>query len=175
MDLGRPALAVHTGLRGGTIYAVLLVTGAYGSQPRAGAIHGPLIGYTACMRIRYAAGTALLLVAATGCSASHHASSSPSPAPASAISTVAQPVTARQAAQRIGATGYTDCGPAPGGGIISSGVARYHGHMIGIDAFVTNAARDAWLQVAAGFAVAPWIKGTSWVAYMASGDGCKAI
>lgn len=120
------------------------------------------------------AGTALVL-ALTGCSASLHVSSNPSPAPASAVSTVAQPVSARQAAQQIGASGYSDCGPAPGGGIISSGLARYHGKMIGIDAFVTDADRDAWLQVASGFGIAPWIKGTAWVAYVAAGKGCAAI
>jgi hypothetical protein len=96
---------------------------------------------------------------------------------AGSVQVVPQPVTARQAATMIGATGYTDCGPAPGGGITSSGIAVYHGAVYGFDAFADDSSRDAWVQTVKAFGIVPRLKGHSWVAYLPVGKGlgCAAI
>jgi hypothetical protein len=125
---------------------------------------------------RGAAAAGLTALALAGCGTAATATSSPPSAkPGGIIATIIQPTTAAQAATQLGATGYTDCGSAPGGGVITSGIAQYKGKQIGIDAFATAQIRDAWLKTVASFGVVAWLEGSTWVAYLATGSGCKAI
>lgn len=78
-----------------------------------------------------------------------------------------------QVAALMSATGFTDCGPHPLGGVSGSGTAYLAGARIGIDTFAGPAQRDSWLQVSADFGIVPLRQGANWVAYKATDQTAK--
>ena len=110
-------------------------------------------------------------VAGCGGQAVHHAASAP--AAPSSVQTLPQPPTPQQVATTLHATGFTDCGPAPGGGVTDHGTAYLRSERIGIDTFPGPGIRDSWKKVAAGFGIAPFAQGTTWVAYKATAQHAK--
>jgi hypothetical protein len=86
------------------------------------------------------------------------------------------PPTARQVAGMVAASGFTDCGPHPAGGVTDSGTAILDGFRVGIDTFPGTAQLTAWEQAAADLGVVPWHQGSTWVVYKAvtqAGGGCQ--
>ena len=126
------------------------------------------------MRARRAAGAAAcaaVALAAAGCGGSAPAGSA---APAAGTAVAAPPAASAVAAE-IGAAGFTDCGPAPLGGVTDGGVAELDGKRVGIDVFPGQPERDAWLATAAKLGVAPFRESADWVAYVAvtqAGPAC---
>ena len=116
---------------------------------------------------------AAALAAAAGLAACG-GTSSPSPVgqvtrnPAPAVPTIAQ------VASALHATGATDCGRAPLGGVVDSGTAYLGSERIGIDTFAGSPARNAWLKVAASAGVVPLAQRTDWVSYKALSQWGKA-
>jgi len=94
----------------------------------------------------------------------------------SSVTQVPQPPSASSVAQQLGLTGFTDCGPAPTGGVTDSGTGLKGSERIGIDTFPSQDVRDTWIKTAAKLGVVPaWESGT-WVAYKAltqSAKGCN--
>jgi hypothetical protein len=86
----------------------------------------------------------------------------------------ALPPTARQVAQQIGATGFTECGKAL---LYStdSGTAYIGREKIGINTFGNQKARDAWLNDAEPLGVTAFRESSTWVAYVALSQsaGCS--
>ena len=99
-------------------------------------------------------------------------SSSPA-APAQSAPAVPGPQSAAQIARQAGATGFTDCGPAPIGGVTDSGAAYMHGKRVGIDTFPSAKQRDTWLATAADFGIVPSQKGDTWVLYISVNQKAK--
>ncbi len=110
-------------------------------------------------------------VAGCGGQAVHHAASAP--AAPSSVQRLPQPVTPQQVATELKATGFTDCGPAPTGGVTDSGTAYLGSERIGIDTFPSPDIRDGWKKVSAGFGIAPFAQGNTWVAYKAVAQHAK--
>ncbi len=112
---------------------------------------------------------AVVVLAAAACSGADSSGTAPGSAPPTAASPrqLAQPPSARQVAAQIGATRFTDCGPAPLGGVQDNGTAWYGGYKLGIDTFAGATQRNAWLRVAADAGVSPLFEGPDWVAYRA--------
>jgi hypothetical protein len=134
------------------------------------------------MKIKKLAVAGLLSVAALSAAA---CSSSPSITPATvaspsststAIQKLAIPPTAGQIASEIHATGFTDCGSAPLGGVVDAGMAKLDGKRIGIDTFANASVRDSWEATAAKLGVVPFEQAATWVVYTAvsqTGTGCE--
>ena len=112
--------------------------------------------------MRYAAGVLAALLLA-GCSG--HASQAGTP--------LATPPAAGDVARLLHAARFTDCGPAPGGGVTDSGTAYLDGKRIGIDTFPSADVRDRWEKAARGVGVAPFRQAPQWVAYRAVDHDAK--
>lgn len=94
---------------------------------------------------------------------------------APAVTSLPQPPTASAVAAQLGATGFTDCGPAALGGVSDSGTAYKGSERIDIDTFPGPVQRDSWKKAAAPLGIAVAWQGASWVAYrtpLQSGHGC---
>jgi hypothetical protein len=106
--------------------------------------------------------TAVLLLAACGS--------------APAVTSLPQPPTASAVAAQLGATGFTDCGPAELGGVSDSGTAYKGGERIAVDTFPGTAQRDSWKKAVAPLGIAVAWQGADWVAYRVprqAGRGCQ--
>lgn len=86
---------------------------------------------------------------------------------AACSSAPAQPPTPQVVAQNLHATGFTDCGPAPIGGVTDSGTAYLNAERIGIDTFPGADVRDNWEKASRDFGIVPFAQGDTWVAYKA--------
>jgi hypothetical protein len=84
-----------------------------------------------------------------------------------------QPATARQVAAQLGASGFTDCGPAPAAGVTDAGVAYLGGRKIAIDTFPGPGIRDQWLSAVRSFGIVPFRQGAQWVAYASTSPGMR--
>ena len=94
---------------------------------------------------------------------------------APAVTSLPQPPTASAVAAQLGATGFTDCGPAELGGVSDYGTAYKGSERIAIDTFPGPAQRDSWKKAAAPFGIAVAWQGATWVAYRAphqAAHGC---
>lgn len=94
---------------------------------------------------------------------------------APAVTSLPQPPTASAVAAQLGATGFTDCGPAALGGVSDSGTAYKDGERIDIDTFPGTAQRDSWKTATASLGIAVAWQGATWVAYRTprqAGTGC---
>ncbi|MGH3300382.1 MAG: hypothetical protein ACRDOK_01665 [Streptosporangiaceae bacterium] len=98
-------------------------------------------------------------------------------APAAAVTHPAQPPTVTTIAQIVGATGVDpNCGPAPLGGVTSSGTGFIGTERIGIDVFPNTAVRNSWAATAANFGIVPQTEGADWAVYKSieqTATGCN--
>jgi hypothetical protein len=113
--------------------------------------------------MRYAVAGVLSVLLLAGCSG--HASQAGTPA--------AAPPAASAVARLLHAAGFTDCGPAQGGGVTDSGTAYLDGKRIGIDTFPGADVRDRWEKTARNFGVVPFRQDSQWVAYVAVDQNAK--
>lgn len=85
-----------------------------------------------------------------------------------------QPPSAAAVSSQLHLTGFTDCGPAPLGGVTDSGVAYSGSVKYGIDTFPAVTERNTWVQTAAQFGVVVDTETATWVLYSATDQakGC---
>lgn len=119
---------------------------------------------------RAAAGTAAVAVLALAACSSGGSTASSGVGP---VTTVQQPPSASAVASALHITGFTDCGPAPTGGVTDSGTAYKGSERVGIDTFPSQDIRDGWIKTAAKVGVVPAWEGTTWVAYRATKQSAK--
>lgn len=91
----------------------------------------------------------------------------------SSITQVPQPPSATSVAQQLGLTAFTDCGPAPLGGVADSGIGYKDSVRYGVDTFPSQDIRDTWLKSAAHLGVVPLWEGTTWAAYKTATQAVK--
>jgi hypothetical protein len=86
---------------------------------------------------------------------------------ASSVQVLPRLPSAASVAREVKASGFTDCGSAPGGGVTDSGTAYLNGKRIGIDTFPSARVRDHWKATAGDFGVVVTMQGPTWVVYNA--------
>jgi hypothetical protein len=89
------------------------------------------------------------------------------------VTVVPQPPSASAVAQRLGLTGFTDCGSSPIGGVTDAGTGYKGSVRYGVDTFPSQDIRDGWLKTAEKLGVAPAWEGSDWVAYKATSQSAK--
>jgi hypothetical protein len=94
-------------------------------------------------------------------------------APSGSAPSFPAPQSAAQVARQAGATGFTDCGAAPAGGVTDAGTAYMDGKRMGIATFPSSGQRDTWLQTVASFGIVPSQEGATWVLYIATDQAAK--